>query len=69
MDETVPFSVKLKVDIEFMLLNMRHNIRHNIKIWYNGQVGFMISWGKNWEDRPYISIDIPFLAIQIFLKK
>ncbi len=40
-----------------------------IKIYYANSIGFMLSWGINFEKRPYITIDIPFCFIQIFLKK
>lgn len=40
-----------------------------IKIFYAQQVGFMITWGRNFERIPYISLDLPFCVIQIFFKK
>jgi hypothetical protein len=40
-----------------------------IKIFYTNQFGFMIGWGTNYENRPYISLDLPFCFIQIFLKR
>jgi hypothetical protein len=40
-----------------------------IKIYYSNQIGLMLNWGKNYENIPYICIDIPFCIIQIFLNK
>jgi len=40
-----------------------------IHIWYNGQFGLMISWGTQFEGRKYISLDLPFLIIQILGKR
>lgn len=38
-----------------------------IDFYYNSQIGLMISWGTNFQQRKYITIEIPFLIIQIFL--
>ena len=40
-----------------------------IKVYYSNAIGFMISWGINYQKRPYFTIDIPFCFIQVFLKK
>lgn len=40
-----------------------------IKMWHTSGIGFYVSWGTNYERRRYISIDIPFYIIQIFLDK
>jgi hypothetical protein len=38
------------------------------RIWYVNQIGFMISWGVAIiPRRRYVSIDLPFLIIQIYL--
>ncbi len=39
----------------------------DINIYYCNQIGFMITWGTNYERRKYICIDIPFCTIQVFL--
>ena len=39
-----------------------------IKIWSSNQIGFMITWGANYEKRPYVCFDVPFWTVQIFLK-
>jgi hypothetical protein len=36
-----------------------------IQVWYNSQFGLLISWGIQFEGRRYVSIDLPFLIIQI----
>lgn len=35
---------------------------------YNPQIGFLITWGTNFEARPYFTIEVPFCVIQIFLR-
>ena len=40
-----------------------------MEIYYNNSIGVMVGWGVNYEGRPYITLDIPFCMIQIFLKK
>ena len=40
-----------------------------IDIWIEWQIGFMITWGLTFESRAYITIDLPFLTIQIFLTR
>ena len=37
-----------------------------ISCYYSNQIGFIITWGTNYEKRKYISFDIPFLIIQVF---
>jgi hypothetical protein len=38
------------------------------RMWYSNQIGFMISWGvATIPNRRYVSIDLPFLIIQIYL--
>jgi hypothetical protein len=40
------------------------------RIMYSNQIGLMFSWGESViPKRKYISIEIPFLIIQIFITK
>ena len=36
-----------------------------VHFWFNWQIGLMIAFGETFEKRPYISIEIPLLIIQI----
>ena len=40
-----------------------------MKIWFSWQIGLMITFGVNFQKRAYITIEIPFVMIQIFLFK
>lgn len=64
-DEPISLKIRIKVSVQAFIIN----VAHYVKFWYSNQFGFMIVWGKNYEDRPYISLEVPFLMIQIFLKK
>jgi hypothetical protein len=39
-----------------------------ISVFTNWQFGIMISFGKNYEKRKYLTIELPFLVIQILFK-
>ncbi len=40
-----------------------------VQAWYYNQIGLMITWGVNYENRKYVSLDIPFFIIQILGSK
>jgi len=44
-------------------------MKNMINVWFNWQIVIGISWGKNYQKRPYVCIDLPFVIIQFFLKK
>lgn len=37
-----------------------------VTVYFNWQIGLMVCLGKTYENRMYISVDIPFFVIQIF---
>lgn len=37
-----------------------------VDVYFNWQIGFMVSLGKTYENRMYISFDVPLFIIQIF---
>ncbi len=43
-------------------------MNERFEIWYSPQIGFMISWGKDFRKRPYVALELPFFTIQIFVK-
>lgn len=40
-----------------------------IHIWYSNQFGLMITWGMHFERRKYITIDLPFITVQVLGKR
>jgi hypothetical protein len=49
--------------------NNNKKMKNMINVWFNWQIVIGISWGKNYQKRPYVCIDLPFVIIQFFLKK
>ena len=45
---------------------MHNKTQIKIERYYSSQIGLMVSWGVNYERKPYIAIEIPFVTIQIF---
>ncbi len=46
-----------------------YQMNERFEIWYQPQIGFMISWGKDFRKRPYVALELPFFTIQIFFEK
>ncbi len=37
-----------------------------IEYWFNWQIGLLLEFGCNYENRRYLCVELPFLSIQIF---
>jgi hypothetical protein len=49
--------------VEYREFNFSKDMK--INIWYSNQIGIMLTWGVQYEGRKYVSLDIPFLIIQV----